>query len=50
MYSNGAPDWIGDKEFPDAGDPKSLKWKDRILRNRKKFYTQDNADFIVGFI
>ena len=46
----GAPDWIGDKDFPDAGDPSSLSWQQRMARNRKKFYTQDNADFIAGFI
>ena len=46
----GAPDWIGDKDFPDAGDPNTLTWDQRIPRNRKKFFTQDNADFIAGFI
>ena len=46
----GAPDWIGDKEFPDAGDPNALPWDKRIPRDRKKFFTQDNADFIAGFI
>lgn len=46
----GAPDWIGDKDFPDAGDVSSLTWQQRMARNRKKFYTQDNADFIAGFI
>jgi Glycosyl hydrolase family 59/Galactocerebrosidase, C-terminal lectin domain/F5/8 type C domain len=46
----GAPDWIGDKDVPDAGDPNALTWKERIPRNRKKFFSQDNADFIAGFI
>ncbi len=46
----GAPDWIGDKDFPDAGDPNALSWDQRIPRNRKKFFTQDDADFIAGFI
>jgi galactosylceramidase len=46
----GAPDWIGDKDFPDAGDPNALSWDQRIPRDRKKFFTQDNADFIAGFI
>lgn len=46
----GAPDWIGDKDFPDSGDASTLPWDKRIQRNRKKFFTQDNIDFIVGFI
>jgi galactosylceramidase len=46
----GAPDWIGDKDFPDAGDPNTLSWEQRIPRDRKKFFTQDDADFIAGFI
>ena len=46
----GAPDWIGDQAFPDAVDPNSLSWDQRISRDRKKFFTQDNADFIAGFI
>jgi len=46
----GAPDWIGDRDFPDAGDPNTLPWDKRVQRNRKKFFTQDNADFIASFI
>ena len=46
----GAPDWIGDQDFPDAGDASALAWDKRIPRNRKKFFTQDNADFIASFI
>jgi hypothetical protein len=46
----GAPDWLGDKEFPDSGDPNTLPWEKRMPRNRKKFFTQDNADFIASFI
>ena len=46
----GAPDWIGDKEFPDSADASALAWDKRIPRNRKKFFTQDNADFIASFI
>ena len=46
----GAPDWIGDRDFPDFGDPNRWLWSDRMVRNAKKFYTQDNADFIAGFI
>ncbi len=46
----GAPHWIGDKDFPDVGDPNQLKWPQRMPRNRKKFYTQDNADFVAAFI
>jgi galactosylceramidase len=46
----GAPDWIGDQDFPDAGDPNALAWDQRIPRNRQKFFTRDNADFIAGFI
>ena len=46
----GAPDWLGDKEFPDSGDPNALSWDKRMPRNRKKFFTQDNADFIADFI
>ena len=46
----GAPDWIGDRDFPDFGDPNRWLWNDRVTRNVRKFYTQDNADFIVGFI
>ena len=50
MLQWGAPDWIGDRDFPDFGDPNRWLWGDRMTRNFKKFYTQDNADFIVGFI
>ena len=46
----GAPDWLGDKEFPDLGDPNMLPWDKRMPRNRRKFFTQDNADLIAGFI
>ena len=46
----GAPDWIGDQDFPDAGDSNALSWDKRIPRNRKKFFAQDNAEFIAGFI
>lgn len=46
----GAPDWIGDKDVPDTGDPNTLAWDKRVQRNRKKIFTKDNADFIVGFI
>ena len=46
----GAPDWIGDKDVPDSGDASALAWDKRIPRNRKKFFTQDNADYIAGFI
>ncbi|MGO8747510.1 MAG: discoidin domain-containing protein [Thermoguttaceae bacterium] len=46
----GAPDWIGDKDFPDAGNANDMAWDKRIVRNRKKFFTKDNVDFIAGFI
>ncbi len=46
----GAPEWIGDRDVPDVGGPNRLKWPGRAPRNRKKFYTQDNADFVAGFI
>ena len=46
----GAPAWIGDKDVPDTGDPNQLKWPERQPRNRKQFYTQDNADFVAAFI
>jgi galactosylceramidase len=46
----GAPAWIGDKDVPNVGDPNQLKWPERQPRNRKKFYTQDNAEFVAAFI
>ncbi len=46
----GAPAWIGDKEVHYPGDMNTLKWPDRMGWNMKKFYTQDNADFVVAFI
>jgi galactosylceramidase len=46
----GAPHWIGDRDFPDAGDPNLLKWPQRIEQNRRKLYTRDNAEFVAGFI
>ena len=46
----GAPAGSATRIFPTSGDPNALTWEDRMQRNRKKFYTQDNADFIVGFI
>ncbi len=46
----GAPAWIGDRDLPDVGNPNTLKWPERMPRNRKKFYTQDNADFVAAFI
>ena len=46
----GAPDWIGEREFHDAGDPNLLTWQQRMPRNCRKFFTQDNADFIARFI
>jgi galactosylceramidase len=46
----GAPDWIGEREHPDKGDPNLLPWKERMPRNRAKFYSQDNAEFIAAFI
>jgi galactosylceramidase len=44
----GALDWIGDKDVPDTGDPNALAWDKRIQRNRRKFFTKGNADFIAG--
>jgi hypothetical protein len=46
----GAPGWIGDKDFPDTRNPNTLLWKERQPLDHKRFYTQDNADFIAGFI
>ena len=46
----GAPDWIGDREYPRPDEPNALGWPERRPLNMKKFYTQDNADFIVSFI
>lgn len=46
----GAPAWIGDGEHPLPSDTNSLDWPQRRRLNKKKFYTQDNADFIVAFI
>jgi hypothetical protein len=46
----GAPHWIGDKNFPDVGNPNDLKWPERMTPNRRKFYTQDNAEFVASFI
>ena len=31
----GVPDWIGDKDFPDAGNANDMAWDKRIVRNRK---------------
>jgi hypothetical protein len=45
----GAPDWIGDKEFPDSGDPNTLPGKKRSPRDCNKFFSPDNADFIARF-
>ena len=46
----GAPAWIGDRDVPDQGDPNALGWPERAPRNRRKFYTQDNASFVASFI
>jgi galactosylceramidase len=46
----GTPHWIGDKDFPDVGDPNRLKWPERMRQNRQKFYTRDNAEFVASFI
>ncbi|NLF09539.1 MAG: hypothetical protein GX594_16395 [Pirellulaceae bacterium] len=46
----GAPDWIGDREYPRPDESNALGWPERKPLNTKKFYTQDNADFIVSFI
>jgi galactosylceramidase len=46
----GAPAWIGDRDVPDHGDPNALGWPERAPRNRQKFYTQDNANFVASFI
>ena len=46
----GAPDWIGDRDFPDTVEPNTLTWAQRIPRGRKKFFTKDNVDFIVAFL
>ena len=46
----GAPGWIGEKVFDYARNPGTLTWEDRMRWNSKKYYTQDNADYIVGFL
>jgi hypothetical protein len=46
----GAPDWIGERQYPDAADANDMAWDKRIERNRRKFFTRDNADFITGYI
>ena len=45
----GAPGWIGENEYPDP-DRASMTWEQVEQRNRLKFYTQDNIDFLVSFI
>jgi hypothetical protein len=45
----GAPGWIGDRSSGDA-DRAALNWEEIKKRNRLKFYTQDNADFVASFI
>ena len=44
----GAPGWIGDQQTPQNLD--QVPFKERIQPNRNKFYSQDNADYIAGFI
>jgi galactosylceramidase len=46
----GAPDWIGDLDHPDQGNPNDLPWEQRVPRNQRKFFTQDNADFIATYL
>ena len=46
----GAPEWIGAEAVEDDPDPEGLPSEAVKRRNQKKFYTQDNADYIVAFI
>ncbi len=49
----GAPEWIGQQDLKGEDrtfDPNTLSWEQVKKRNHKKFYTQDNADFIASFI
>lgn len=46
----GAPEWIGAEAVEDEPGPGGLSDEAVKKRNRKKFYTQDNADYIVAFI
>ena len=46
----GAPEWIGAEAVADDPGPDGLSAEEVKKRNQKKFYTQDNADYIVAFI
>ena len=45
----GAPGWIGEKDSNYISNP-ALTWAERVRWDAKKFYTQDNADFIASFL
>ncbi len=46
----GAPEWVGEEAVKGDGGPAGLSWEQVRARNARKFYTQDNADFVAGFI
>ena len=46
----GAPGWIGETAMPDNPAAATMPWDKAYAHYSRKFYTQDNADFIVGFI
>jgi galactosylceramidase len=47
----GAPGWIGDRDVPDDPALATRPWGEPVRQfNRRKFYTQDNADYIAAFI
>ena len=46
----GAPEWIGASAVEGDGGAERLSWEQVKKRNAKKFFTQDNADFVAGFI
>jgi Glycosyl hydrolase family 59/F5/8 type C domain len=45
----GAPAWVGDAGHPDF-ERNGLNWLEIQARNRPKFYSQDNVDFVISFI
>lgn len=46
----GAPEWIGAQAVGSGGRAAGLSWKAVKKRNARKFFTQDNADYVAGFI
>ena len=46
----GAPEWIGAEAVEGDGGAAGLSWENVKKRNARKFYSQDNADYVAGFI